>query len=73
MAATAAIRSLMRTLHYQGDEGTLLGAVATGDQNAFAELVRRYGPLTLGVCRRVLGSTADADDAFHRGGWLRGL
>src|SRR5262245_14906093 len=47
-------------------DAELLRRYAAGrDDEAFALLLRRHGPTVLGVCRRALGPTPDADDAFQ--------
>src|SRR5829696_9028453 len=49
-----------------GGDGELLTRYRTlRDQDAFGSLVRRHGPMVLGVCRRVLRDTHAADDAFQ--------
>jgi RNA polymerase sigma factor (sigma-70 family) len=47
-------------------DGELLAAfVASRDPTAFEALVRRHGPMVLGVCRRILRHPHDAEDAFQ--------
>ena len=46
-------------------DAELLARYIAGDQGAFADLVQRHGPMVLAACRRVLGHSADAEDAFQ--------
>lgn len=48
------------------DDGQLLERfVDRRDEAAFAALLARYGPLVLGVCRRLLDDSADVEDSFQ--------
>ena len=47
------------------DDELLDQFVAQRDENAFARLVERHGPLVLGVCRQVLRDFHAADDVFQ--------
>ena len=77
MMKRAANRTLIRDLDTLYRVGTvsgltdpeLLGHFTTRDgaaaRQAFEAIVRRHGPMVLGVCRRVLGDRHAAEDAFQ--------
>jgi RNA polymerase sigma factor (sigma-70 family) len=46
-------------------EELLLRFAATGDEPAFAEVLRRHGPAVLRLCRQVVGHEQDAEDVFQ--------
>src|SRR4051794_21724395 len=48
------------------DEGLLLERfVSRRDELAFEALVARFGPMVLGICRRMLDDPRDVEDAFQ--------
>ncbi len=72
-AARGILREI-RTLYTLGTMGGRTDAellerfLARGDsdaEDAFATLVARHGPMVLGVCRRMLPASQDAEDAFQ--------
>jgi RNA polymerase sigma factor (sigma-70 family) len=48
-----------------GDGDLLHRFVRHNEGRAFDELIRRHGPMVMGVCRRVLHHDQDAEDAFQ--------
>jgi RNA polymerase sigma factor (sigma-70 family) len=55
----------LNPLAAESDAALLARFVASRDEAAFEALVQRHGPMVHAVCRRRLGPTADADDAFQ--------
>jgi RNA polymerase sigma factor (sigma-70 family) len=68
-ARTAALRRLASAAAPAGpadpDPSLLRAFLASRSEPAFAELVRRHGPMVFAACRRVLGHAQDAEDAFQ--------
>src|SRR5262249_51721501 len=59
-------RATSREAHAGGPDSEVFARwVDERDETSFELLVWRHGPMVLGTCRRVLGRTPDADDAFQ--------
>jgi RNA polymerase sigma-70 factor (ECF subfamily) len=72
--ATSQLRQVIQTLRSVSlppegaglTDGQLLQSyVRSREEAAFAALVQWHGPMVWGVCRRILGSHHDAEDAFQ--------
>ncbi len=58
------LTKVQSTIAHAATDRDLLRRFARGkDENAFDELVKRHSPMVLSACRRILGNSADADDA----------
>jgi RNA polymerase sigma factor (sigma-70 family) len=65
MSAAPAVLLKRLTVAASSDGDCLRQYARTRDEAAFAELVRRNGPLVLRACRSVLSDPAAAEDAFQ--------
>src|SRR5262249_38958134 len=60
------LRQVVSAAPADGTDSHLLGRfVIDRDEDAFAALLLRHGPLVRGVCRQVLRDAHEADDAFQ--------
>jgi RNA polymerase sigma factor (sigma-70 family) len=60
------IQHIRRSVLVREGDGPLLDRyICTRDEAAFEALVRRHGPMVLGVCHRILGDGHEAQDAFQ--------
>jgi RNA polymerase sigma-70 factor (ECF subfamily) len=57
--------ALLRARDGATDAQLVESFVTRRDEAAFEALLRRYGPMVMGVCRRVLRHAQDAEDAFQ--------
>ncbi len=58
-------KSVAETDERPSDGRLLERFVSNGDEAAFATLVDRFGPMVLGICRRIVGDSHTAEDAFQ--------
>jgi RNA polymerase sigma factor (sigma-70 family) len=58
-------QTFVHKLEELSDAELLRRFALSNDESAFAMLLRRYGSLVLGICRRVLRDPHDTDDAFQ--------
>src|SRR6478735_6750368 len=56
---------IVRLCAEQTSDARLIERFLRGEAAALEAIVYRHGPTVLGVCQRVLGAGADADDAFQ--------
>jgi RNA polymerase sigma factor (sigma-70 family) len=62
----AAVNRTRRAIQLAEPDGELVERfTSAGDQDAFAQLVHRHGPMVLAVCRRITRHVQDAEDAFQ--------
>src|SRR5580704_13456440 len=57
--------SVLRDAGGVSDRQLLESFIERRDEAAFEALVRRHGPMVMGVCRRILRNRQDAEDAFQ--------
>jgi RNA polymerase sigma factor (sigma-70 family) len=64
--STTLLDHLRRLTYTPAADAVLLDRwVRQRDEQAFASLVARHGPMVLGVCRRILGDAHEAEDALQ--------
>jgi RNA polymerase sigma factor (sigma-70 family) len=59
------LRTLMQAESKQTDTQLLQRFTCQRDEDAFAALMLRHGPMVLGLCHRILHHAHDAEDAFQ--------
>ncbi len=65
-AAVQHIHNMVTDPSQSKDDGQLLTAfLANNDQVAFTTIIRRHGPMVLGICQRFLNDFHAAEDAFQ--------